>query len=114
MAITWTDVVNIAPELSTVATDTQTAILADVALQMPAEVWGTMLDTGSKYLAAHLATVTSRRGGGGAGPLTSETVGQVSRSYAAPLKATSIMSTPYGVEYDRLLMNLPAARWTVA
>ncbi len=112
MAIAWADVVYIAPELSTVATATQNAILADVALQLSSDAWGVLLDLGSKYLAAHLATVSKRKGQGAT--VTAETVGAVSRQYAAPAVAVGALgSTGYGLEYERLLMNLPAARLTL-
>src|SRR5688500_9353808 len=114
MAIVWQDVVNIAPELSTLPLASQTAILADVALQMNADAWGSKLDLGSKWLAAHLATVGPRRSGVG-GPVVSESVGSVSRAYAASVAAgaSQLGSTSYGLEYERLLLTLAAARFAV-
>jgi hypothetical protein len=114
VAITWTSVVNLpAPELATVPADAQTTILAAVALQMNADVWGEKLDLGSAYLAAHLATVGKRAGVGG--PVTHQSVGQVSQSFAASVAqgAAHLGSTSYGLEYERLLYSLAAARMPV-
>lgn len=101
--ITWADVVAVAPELASVATATQNAILADVAAQLVAAQWGSRYDVACTYLAAHLGTLSKSGGQGVAGPVTSETVGSVSRSYAAPAVSESGMgSTSYGREYERL------------
>jgi hypothetical protein len=104
VSITWRDVVLIAPELSAVGVATQDAILADVALQLSAERWGNRLDIASKYLAAHLATVTQRSGV--AGPVTSESVGSVSRSYSVAAQSGAFDATAYGREYKRLQRSL--------
>ncbi len=104
MSVTWAGVVIVAPELSTIALGTQTAILAQVALQMDAEAWGDRLDLGATYLAAHLATRTLGGGTATSGPVVSESVGQVSRSYAAPssIQGSALGSTSYGQEFMRL------------
>lgn len=101
--ISWTDVTDIATELSTVATGTQNAILAQVALQLDADEWAELYDVGCVYLAAHLATLAARRGA--AGSIQSESAGAVSRSYANSVSAGSsqLGSTSYGIEYERLL-----------
>lgn len=111
MAITKIDVLNVAPELSAVTDPQWTALLAYVALQLNTDVWGGWLDMGSAYLAAHLATLTRRRG---MGAVQSEHVGQVSRAYLAiSLTPGSLESTAYGAEYLRLMRMLPDARGPV-
>jgi hypothetical protein len=106
VAITKTDVLLIAPELSGVADDTWDALIADAALQMNVDVWGTRYNLGAKYLVAHLATLTTRRGS----PLvSSQTVGPVSVSYAVGTPTdggSDLESTPYGREYRRLARAL--------
>jgi len=99
MAITWTDVVGIAPELVSVETATQTAILAVVSRQIDGDAWGEFADDGAKYLAAHLASIR-----GNEGLVTTETLGQMSRSYALPpgIMGSLALST-YGAEYKRLI-----------
>lgn len=110
MAITSSDVLLIAPELSTISGGQWTAILAQVTMQMDATAWGTWLDKGAVYLAAHLATMTKRVGTAGA--VQSESVGSVSRSYAvsSSVDGAALRSTSYGMEYSRLLNLLAAAR----
>lgn len=112
MSITWSDVTKIAPELASGLTaDQQNAILADVALLMSADAWGSKLDMGSKYLAAHLGALAKGASANApAGPLTSETVGPNSRSWAAPtLSATDDYdSTAYGRRYLALVKTLGA------
>lgn len=114
ISITWADVEAIAPELATVATATKNAILADLPLQMNETVWAEKLNLGAKYLAAHLATISARRGAGGA--IQSQSVGQVSRTFAASMASGQALfgSTSYGVIYEGLLMSLAAARFTIA
>lgn len=111
--ITWSNVVNLpAPELATVPLAAQTQILTFVSTFLSEDVWGGLIDTGRAYLAAHLATSGSR--GGAGGPVTSESVGQVSRAYAASIAAgaAQLGSTAYGLTYEYLTSTLPAARFT--
>lgn len=114
MAITWADVVIIAAELSTVATSKQNAILADVSAQLALSQWGSQarLDIAAKYLAAHLASV---KGVAPAGPMTSETVGPLTRSFAAPMMTSTnaLESTGYGREFLRLRRTLMTGRMMV-
>lgn len=100
--ITWSDVTAIAPELATVAGGTQTAILADVATEVIVANWPSQekADRASKYLAAHLATLSKRAGA--AGPIQSQAVGGVSVSYAVSAMAAVLAATAYGQEYQRL------------
>lgn len=111
--INWSNVTDIAPELATLPVGSQTAILAQVALQMNPDVWGSKLDMGAAWLAAHMATVGPRRKGVG-GPVQSESAGNVSRSYAAIATTSSLAATSYGQEYERLVMQLPLARLALA
>lgn len=100
MSIAWSDVVNIAPELSTTPVGTQTAILGIVSRQVAnADVWGDLQDNASAYLAAHLATLTRRLGNG---PTASEGVGPLNRSYQSLLQFGLLGQTAYGAEYLRL------------
>lgn len=108
MAITWSNVTDIAPELSTVGAAAQTAILAQANTELSVSVWGTRIEIGRAWFAAHLATVSNRRGTGG--QVTSETVGSVSRGYSAGT-SEGYSSSGYGQEFERLLLTLPAARF---
>lgn len=113
ISITWADVEAVAPELSSTPIATQTAVLASLPLRMSEDVWGNKLDLGAALLAAHLATVSRRRGAGGA--LQSQSAGQVSRAFAQALSNPgNFGATSYGVEYEALLLTLSAARFDVA
>lgn len=104
MAITWAaDVAPLSTSLATIPTATQTLILAVVDRQIDDVAWGTFADDGRRFLAAHLGTLYLRPLGA-AGPITSETLGAMSRSYGMlPLLAGALGSTIYGAEYERLL-----------
>jgi hypothetical protein len=111
MAITWQDVVDIAPELSTIATGTQTKILAMVGRQVAnVDNWGELIDDASAYLAAHLATLTQKLGNG---PTASEGVGPLNRSYVSLLQFGMLGQTSYGIEYLRLARMTPAVLGSV-
>lgn len=99
MAITWQDVINIAPEMSTTPTGMQNAILNIVANQVDYSVWNEFGDAGSAYLAAHLVAIS-----GDEGMVTQESLGAMARSYALPpgIMGSLALST-YGAEYKRLL-----------
>lgn len=101
MAIVWSDVVAIAPELAATGTAQQDAILAMVGRQVADPcAWGDYLDDAAKFLAAHYGTLARSKG---KGPVTAEAVGQVSRSYGDMTKlAGSLGLTSYGVEYERI------------
>lgn len=97
--IAWSDVTAIAPNLSVVPVATQNAILLVVDRQVDSDAWGVYAADGQAYLAAHLAYIRDDEG-----LVTSETLGQMSRSYAMPpgIKGSLALST-FGAEYLRLM-----------
>ena len=100
-------VASVGAALAAVAADAQRAILAMVARMMNATEWEDLLDDGSRYLAAHLATLSGSRG---KGPVTAEAVGSLSRSYASlAALGGSLWQTSYGAEFYRMQRLLPAA-----
>lgn len=108
--ITWTNVTNIAPELSTAPVALQTAMLASVNGRIVEAQWPSVAraEEARAYLAAHMATLLRRGGGGSVGPLSSITVGQVSKTFATPgSTASSYDATPYGSMYKQLLRENP-------
>lgn len=111
-SLAWSRVVNIAPELATVSGGSQTEFIADVQLQMNPCVWGSKLNLGAAYLAAHLATVSRRKGIAGA--LTEEHAGAVGHGFSALKGLSPLETTSYGLEYLRLLRGLPGARVAIA
>lgn len=89
MAITWDDVVLLDPAFEDVPSEVQDDILATVELLIPEGPWGDRWALAQRYVAAHLATewlAVQAAGGSGSvgssGPVTQETVGPISRSYA--------------------------------
>jgi hypothetical protein len=110
--ITWTDVALLDPKLASIPNGAQTALLADVYLMLPVQRWGTKLDLGAKYLAAHMGTLYLRGGTGPGGPLTGEKLGPASRTYAAPRLVhglwTDLDTTVWGLTFRRIARGLGA------
>lgn len=108
MAVTWAQVVLIAPALSTAPSGRQDLILAVVDRQIDDTAWGDLADDGRLYLAAHLGTVSGV--GGAAGAVSSETLGPMSRSYGLPSSVSDeLATTGFGVFYLHLLTLLPCS-----
>lgn len=118
--ITWDDVTAIADGLLEGETASQDAILGYVARLVPEGTWGDFVDIGRVMLAAHFGTLVTRASGGGAsssqsvGPVISETVGPVSRTFAVLTAASgtsftaSLDTTTWGREFVALRKSLPA------
>jgi hypothetical protein len=109
--ITWADVLKIAPELSGKLPTTTTAqIVEDVLFLLVESSWGRLYDLACKYLIAHIATQIARGAFGPSGAVIGESVGGISRQYAAnsPMGTHSDFDqTPYGKRYKALLLALP-------
>lgn len=108
MAISWTDVVAIAPHLSSTPVATQNAVLAMATRWVSDVSWGVHADDGRTYLAAHLAS--SSVSGNQAGPILSETLGPMSRSYAGAglppgVKGSLALST-YGATFKWMMDSI--------
>jgi hypothetical protein len=115
--ITSADVIAAFPTLAGTATSVWDFAIPFAYAQLNADAWGSMRDYGALLLAAHLAkSVSSAAGASGQGPVTGETVGSVSRQYAAPGQFVQALgalgTTGYGQEYARLLKNT-VSRWVV-
>jgi hypothetical protein len=112
--ITSVDVLKIAPELSTVITaGTWTVLIAQAYNEMNATLWGPYLDAGATWYAAHLATITTRRGIPGWPSMRK--VGEVAAGNTVPpLLASAYSMTSYGIEFERMLNARPASRFDVA
>lgn len=109
-AITWTDVTNVAPELSTIAVAQQTALLLLVNDYLDPNTWegegSQKLTSGRAYLAAHLATLGKRKGVNGM--LTAEAGGGLSRSYGMLTNPTMYSLTTYGEIFAMLAKSTVA------
>jgi hypothetical protein len=113
-AITWSDVVNHAAELASVDAEAQTDILSHVNTALSVSAFegedAPKLKLARIYLAAHFAapTLNGVSAPGPAGPLTSETLDNVSRSYAAPsfsMSSSDLSTTSHGRAYLQLVRN---------
>jgi hypothetical protein len=110
--ITSDTVILIAPELANISAGAWAIYIAQVYDELNPTVWGSYLDEGATWFAAHLATVSRRKGV--PGQITSLKVGNVSESARVPdALAHAFSTTSYGIEFMRLLMNRPAARWEI-
>lgn len=109
--ITWADVLKIAPELSgKLPTATTDQIVEDVLLLLVETSWGRLYDLACKYLIAHIVSQIARGAFGPAGAVVGESVGGISRQYAAnsPMGThTDYDQTPYGKRYKQFLLTLP-------
>lgn len=107
MSVAQSDVAVIAPEFAfpAISASDFAAVLGDVLLEINVTFWGSqqMADRVTKYLVAHTLAMAHPELSG-PGPVSSETVGEVSRSYAvgAPREPDTYDMTRYGKEYKRL------------
>lgn len=112
MAVTWADVVALDPELATIPTATQTAILEAVKIMIHACPWGSKYDLAVKLLAAHFGKLWLLKAGGAGGPVLKEKVGQIERSYGNIFSTSgkALDQTMWGQWYQMLLNGLLGAR----
>ena len=108
MAATFSDVRNIDLSNSLIGvTDAQiTCILQDtVPCYVNRAAHGTCADASEALVAAHLLSIRLRGATGAAGPVTAESAGGLSRSYAAPSVSGTAgfwSSTTFGQQYQQL------------
>ena len=104
--VTASDVLIYAPELSTLNND-----LVEVYLELAQNFvyenkWGRKYKQAVCLLTAHFLTI-KQRSAGSAGPITSESVGELSVSYGAVSdKADELLTTTYGSMYYSLRKTL--------
>jgi len=113
--ITWTDVLDIAPELAAVGAGAQSLYLAHANTALAVEALGgeaaPKLKLARIYLVAHLATAAALAIGGASGPVVSESAGGLSVSYGAAAAATTDYgSTGYGRSLAALMRTSGLAR----
>lgn len=114
-AIVWADVSAFAPNLATAPAGVQADVLAYVnAALNPAMFDGEAGPTyriARIYLAAHAGTLAAQGASGAGGPITQESAGRLSRSYAMPgggVAFDALDSTLYGKMYRQLLRQSSA------
>lgn len=113
-AITWAHVVDHYPALSTIDADAQTDILAHVNEAIVVKLLGgessPRLKLARVHLAAYFALLSKTAASGAAGPVVSESVGDVSRTYANPYSFGSVRAgtNVAGDAYLALVRTSPA------
>lgn len=98
-------VIDIAPELADEDSSRIYRFIEFAALSVNETIWGSKYDLGVAVMAAHLLTMAGR--GGTGGPVTSEKVGDLSRSYGQMGDKDSLMATSYGQWFVQLRKTLP-------
>ena len=109
MAVVVADVTNRAKEFASLTSAEIERASDDAELQINATAWGTKANLATIYLAAHFLSAWNPDLAIAAGAVSSETVGEVSRTYAvgsAPA-AGDYGSSRWGVEYKRLMRTIP-------
>lgn len=91
---------DIAPEMDAVDAALRTRIIDLAKLRVSEKVFGELTELATAYLAAHMLTMRTRSGAGGA--VSSESEGSLSRSYTASSDKSLLASTSYGQEYIAL------------
>lgn len=108
MAVARDDIIARWPALAALPAGAEwDAAITDAGLQLGAAAWGELLDLGTVHLAAH-GMMTAHPEVSGPGPIQSESVGGVSRTYAVTAAAAGghLSSTPAGLAFLRLRRSL--------
>lgn len=108
--INWDDVTAIAPELASFDATAQDFILEFVNDSFDSRDWkASALKLARIYLAAHVATISNQGGDLTAGPVISETVGGISRTYANVMTGVAFSGSTYA-DMLNLLISQSLAR----
>lgn len=107
MTVTAASFKTLFPEFTATADDRVTMFLAMAARRVSSVWFGDATDEAVCYLAAHTITVvgTGQGSAGTSGPVTAESVGDVSVQYGAPLSSSlnaqdaDLRSTGYGKQF---------------
>lgn len=111
--ILWSDVTDAITDLPTISASMQTVILGLVNKRVDGAVFdgedGETTKLARIFLAGHLAVMSKRPARGSAGPVTSESAGGLSRSYAQMTTTSALQLTAPGSSYA-FLVSTSAAR----
>lgn len=88
------------PEFTNTATGLVTAMLAAAALEVDADVWGAKADQGQMYLAAHKLALSA--------------TGNAARMVLTKPADTPHGTTPYGIHFDSLVLQVASGFRVVA
>jgi hypothetical protein len=103
VSVVYSDVQELAAEFASLEEERINPFIARAERQINEAYFGTLYDDAVLYMTAHLLKLAQSMPGG-AGPVTSETAGSLSRSYAVPDGCPAdLAATSYGVQYWALL-----------
>lgn len=112
MAITVTDIKTQLPEFAALTTDQIQLALDKAGRRINPTQWGSKADDATVCLVGHMLALRCKQGSGPSGPVSSETVGDVSVTYEIPEAFTksAMASTSYGRCYLELLATIMPSR----
>lgn len=104
-----------APVFDSVDQDVRLAFLQDAADEESVTFWGDLYARACVLRAAHLLELRRRSAAGmvASGPVTQESVGQVSVSYGWSGLYGDLARTSYGLQLIELSKRVPAGTWLV-
>ncbi|WP_448510326.1 DUF4054 domain-containing protein [Immundisolibacter sp.] len=105
IAITSTDITNVAPELSTQANERIELFIEYARLFVNEAKWEAKAKFGTILYCCHLLTLATRGGAGGS--VASEKVGELQVNYSTPQTDVELNSTSYGQMFLQLRKTLP-------
>lgn len=94
---------DIAPEFESLDTDLKTRILTLAQAQLSASVFGDLYDYAVALLTAHMLTIRTRQGKGGA--VTNASEGALSLGFSSEASKLGWDTTSYGQELTRLVRS---------
>ena len=108
MAVVPADITVFAPRFSTLSEPVISAAISQAERRMSPEAWGSIYDDGVTLLACHILMLragSSTAAPSASGPLSSVSVGSLSKSFAVNAADTNqawLASSAYGLEYMQL------------
>ena len=105
MSVVAADVKKVASEFETVDNERVEEFIAQAERRTNRGEWGEKADDAVILLTAHLLKMDKQQGAGAAGPVQSEKVGDVSRSFFLTRASSGslMLSTSWGRRYNELL-----------
>jgi hypothetical protein len=116
MAVTAADIQGmLSGEFASLSAGTINPFIAEAERQLSISRWDALYDDGVRYLTAHLIATQSLGASAPSGPVTSESAGPLSRSYAAAAtwSPDGLDSTVYGRRFLELQRLVGAGFWVL-
>lgn len=117
MTVAWTDIRDLpSGEFASLTQPVVESYIAEALRELDAAVFGERLDDATKYLAAHLLSLSRSGSVGPSGPMIAEHVGPVGRTYAVPMDGSSkstLSTTAYGRRYADIRRQVAGGPWVM-